>query len=269
MVAVLNFLAQHPGQSFTLTDFTKALDLSKATCHALLAGLVDAGYLYRTGDKSYTIGPGLVAIGRVAVEHYSPMQIAIPEMRILAEKFDAVCTALSKEGDESVVQAQAASLARIDLAKDTGTRRLLRPPFGGIYYAWSPPDEAERWLDQFDPPPNAQQRSDLLAGMEFVRDHGFCFGVRNRDFAIHWDSPELYFSRDPERFALSLQTEIVRDQIYDLAFVTAPVLEAPNSVAFTIGLSGFAFPVTGGKIEEIGNLLCETCTRISAYVSLP
>src|ERR1700712_3101139 len=92
IVSILNFFADHPTQTFTLTDLVRALKLSRATCHALLTGLVDAGYLYRTHDKSYVMGPALVSIGRIAQENMSPLQVAQPEMRSLADEFDAICS---------------------------------------------------------------------------------------------------------------------------------------------------------------------------------
>src|SRR5579862_1386791 len=94
IVAILNFFAEHPGQAFTLTDVIKALKLSRATCHALLTGLVEAGYLYRSSDKSYVLGPALAAIGRNANMHYSPLQVAQPEMRALADEYDVICLAV-------------------------------------------------------------------------------------------------------------------------------------------------------------------------------
>src|SRR5579862_5200019 len=80
MVALLDFFADHPGNAYTLASLVRALRLSPATCHALLAGLVDSGYLYRMRDKSYVIGPRLVTIGQVAKAHFSPLQVAQPEM---------------------------------------------------------------------------------------------------------------------------------------------------------------------------------------------
>src|ERR1700740_1652704 len=80
VAAILNFIADHPGQAFTLTDLIRALKFSRATCHALLTGLVEVVYLYRASDKQYVLGPALVAIGRNAVEHASPVQIVQPEM---------------------------------------------------------------------------------------------------------------------------------------------------------------------------------------------
>ena len=93
VAAILNFIVDHPGQAFTLTDLVRALKLSRATCHALLTGLVEVGYLYRASDKNYMLGPALVAIGKIALEHASPLQVAQPEMRVLADEFDTMCAA--------------------------------------------------------------------------------------------------------------------------------------------------------------------------------
>src|SRR3546814_12729356 len=68
IVSILNFFADHPEQSFTLTDLVRALKLSRATCHALLTGLVEAGYLDRSHDKSFVLGATLAPneIGRAS-----------------------------------------------------------------------------------------------------------------------------------------------------------------------------------------------------------
>ena len=60
VVAVLNFLAAHPDESFTLSELARRLDLNKATCHALLMPLTQAGYLLRHPTRmNYTLGPAL------------------------------------------------------------------------------------------------------------------------------------------------------------------------------------------------------------------
>ena len=67
-VAVLNHLAAAPRQRFTLSELARDLDLNKATAHALLATLVDVGYLVRhDDDKSYALGPALIALGNAAL----------------------------------------------------------------------------------------------------------------------------------------------------------------------------------------------------------
>src|SRR3546814_14669821 len=102
IVSILNFFADHPEQSFTLTDLVRALKLRRATCHALLPGLAEAGYLYRRHDKSSLLGPTLAEIGRIADPHSSPPQIAQPEMRALTDAFDAGCPAVLPDRDGGV-----------------------------------------------------------------------------------------------------------------------------------------------------------------------
>src|SRR5689334_349455 len=83
-VGIINFLAEHPHQAFKLSDLQRALRLSRTTCHSILLALVEAGYIHRGSDKSYTLGPALVDIGRAASASLSPLQVAQPEMRRLA-----------------------------------------------------------------------------------------------------------------------------------------------------------------------------------------
>ena len=46
-ISVLNFLAAHPADPFTLSDLADRLDINVASAHALLGVLTDAGYLVR------------------------------------------------------------------------------------------------------------------------------------------------------------------------------------------------------------------------------
>ena len=44
VIAVLNLLAAHPGQPYTLSDIARDLELNKATLHAILWALTQAGF---------------------------------------------------------------------------------------------------------------------------------------------------------------------------------------------------------------------------------
>lgn len=267
IVSILNFFADHPGQSFTLTDLVRALKLSRATCHALLTGMVESGYLYRTHDKSYVMGPTLVAIGRIAKEHLSPLQVAQPEMRALADEFDAICSAVFREGDEVVVRARAAAMSHLGWSSPQGSRMLLRAPAAAVYYAWSPKAEADAWLAQAVPTPTAEQRGAMFEAMAFGREHGYCFYVRNPRVPDNRTAPELAFSGDRNEFPVALPSEIKPDQIYHLASVVAPVFDERNQVAFVLGLMGFADVVTGARAEKMGRRLREACDRITVFIA--
>src|SRR5690606_24860778 len=63
-VAVLELMAAHPDERFTLSEVARRCGLNKATAHALLSALTARGVLVRHPDeKRYSLGPRLVAIG--------------------------------------------------------------------------------------------------------------------------------------------------------------------------------------------------------------
>jgi DNA-binding IclR family transcriptional regulator len=262
VVAVLNFFADHPDEAFTLTDLIRALRLSRATCHALLASLVEAGYLHRASDKAYLLGPRLAAVGRAAAESFSPLTIAKPEMRRLADEYDVVCSAVFREGHDIVVKDRAASKSHLGYSIDTGTRLPLRPPFGGIFLAFSPDSEVEAWLDTLAPPASHEQRAQMMQGIIFARANGFqCvtrFGRDAKQLSTDW----LFHNRHDER-PVNVEAELTADGYYAVSALTSPVFDERGSVAFVLTLAGFTTMMSGDRVAAAGLALRETCLRIS------
>lgn len=267
VVAILNFFADHPGQAFTLTDLVRALKLSRATCHGLLAGLVDAGYLYRTSDKSYLLGPALVSIGDVATQHFSPLQAAQPEMRALADQFDAICSVTFRERTEVVVRERAAAVSHLGNSVPRGTRLPLAPQFASLFFIWAPTTEVDAWMDEIEPAPSAEQREAMHEGIRFTREHGFLFSVRNPDPRIDNSSPDWLREGRYRDTPVLPQFHIDPAAEYRLMFVQAPVLDAQRRVAFVIGLQSFSRGYTGAEILAIGKRLGESRDRISQFIA--
>lgn len=263
VAAILNFIASHPGQAFTLTDLVRALKLSRATCHSLLMGLVEVGYLYRASDKHYVLGPALVAIGRSAAEHSSPLQIAQPEMRALADEFDALCTAFVRDGHDLVVVGRAASVSHLGTPGWRGTRLRLHPPAAAVFFARSSEAEITAWLDSSVTPATAQERDSLHGVLGFLREHGFAVVVNDPPGG---ETQERFGAYEQRNFPISELTEMKLDRDYDLAAVTAPVFEADNQVAYVISLS-VARRMSGADIQKVGERLRDACERISEYIT--
>ena len=265
MAAVLDFMADHPGQAFALTDLVRALKLSRATCHALLTGLVEVGYLYRATDKTYVLGPALAAIGRVAAEHFSPLQIAKPEMRRLADDYDVVCSAMFHEGEFIVSRERAASVSHVGYSLPLGTRIKMRPRSIAIFYAWSPA-EAQAILDKADPPLTPQQRGTIEGTLAFVREHGFSVHVRNPSArSEEWLIEGMQGDGgDPPTLLLN-RLELAES--YALSSIVAPVFDARGRVEFVIGLMGFNRAMTGAEIAAAGEQLKAACARIGGFMT--
>lgn len=262
MAAVLDFMADHPGQAFALTDLVRALRLSRATCHALLTGLVEVGYLYRTSEKTYVLGPALATIGRVAAEHFSPIQIAKPEMRRLADLFDVVCSAMFLEGDSIVSRERAASVSHVGYSLPVGTRIRLRPRSMPVFFA-SAPAEAATYLDQSGA--TAAQRALAESVMAFVRAHGFSVLVGT--IAGEAESDAATVSSEDSDFPVVTLDRIAPRETYALSSLTAPVFDARGRVEFVLGLMGFHGTRTGEQILAAGAQLRQACDRIGDFLA--
>ena len=266
VIAILNFFADHPGQAFTLTDLVRSLRLSRATAHAFLTTLADAGYLYRASDKSYVLGPVLATIGEVAKSHFSPLQIVQPEIRRLADEFDAVCSAIFRERNDIVVRERATSHSNLGYALPRGARLPLRPPFGSIFFAAAQPRVVDAWLDQLDPPPSAAQREGMGAGIAFVRDRGFQFNVRTRAPLADPAGSDWLFAEASEERPVAPSNELADDASYPLASVTAPVFDPDGEVAFVLALVGFTGEHGGQRIAVMGESLRGAADRIAGFL---
>ena len=266
VAAILNFIADHPGQAFALTDLVRALKLSRATCHALLTGLVEVGYLYRTGDKTYVLGPALTAIGRTAAEHFSPLQVAKPEMRSIADMYDVVCGAYFLEGDVLHLRDRAASASHVAYPVPLGTKMKLRSAQAVVYYAWSQKD-AEAWLANATPPPSPDKAALMFDSMEFAREHGFIVQVRNPGVVFGEPNAELLSRAESDELPVVPLAKIDAASVYPVAALMAPVFDGKGKVVFTLVMAGFHTGMTGAQALEAGTSLRGACERISGFVA--
>lgn len=270
VVSVLNFFAEHPGQSFTFTDVVKALKLGRATCHALLTGLVEEQYLYRSADKTYVIGPALAAVGKIVSEQFSPLQAVQPEMRVLADEFHTVCTAGFLEHGNIVIRARAGSGSRVAWSGSQGHMLPLRAPFAAAFFAWSKDYEVAKWLDQLSPPASERENAQLRASMEFIRQHGYTYGV-HLDGELGAESVrkavEMFISGKVSAYPVESKGDIDLNGKYPLAFVTTSVFDSEGKVAFVLTLSGFEEEVSGHKIDYMGSRLREAAERITEFAT--
>lgn len=264
IAAMLDYMAEHPDRAVSVSDLTKALKISRSTCYDLVSSLTHVGYLHRTGDNTYVIGPSLALIGQIAARHASPILIAQPEMRALAEEFDVICSAFFRDGDYLVVRDRAASGSNLAWSSPKGARVRLRPPFAGIFFAWSPPARAEAWLAAASPPVTREETALTYQAMDFARSHGFTFSVRNALYSEFPEGAEAAFEAARGDLPVLMVPELAADRDYPLMSVISPVFDASQEVMFLLALVGFTQKASGQEIRRIGERLRAACDRITA-----
>ena len=145
VLAVLDFLAQHPHESFGLSDLARRLDLSKPTCLGIVTTLTESRHLVRDGsDKSYRLGPALISLGHAAQESLRVNPAAREELRRLSTTYDTTA-ALSAVIDDRITLLELVGPPGADVGVRVGQSYPFAPPVGLMFVLWD--DEALRaWL---------------------------------------------------------------------------------------------------------------------------
>lgn len=260
MISILNFFISHPQESFSLAQVVKSLKLNRATCYAIMTSLADAGYLYRNSDKTYVLGPAILAIARQAQAAFSPLDVARLEMRQLADKLDVVVSVQVLQDGMVVSRERATSVTHLTLSYPEDMRHALHP--WGILFLSGLEDHAlETEFAKATPPLSADQRAFERELIGFSRRHGFLFAinvaeetVRQRIKTEGWATGEFLTSLDP-------------DATYPLQFIAAPIFAHDDEVAFELAVSGFRGDYTGRRISEIGEVVAEACQRVTSFIT--
>ncbi|HLF99803.1 MAG TPA: helix-turn-helix domain-containing protein [Acidimicrobiia bacterium] len=284
VVAVLNFLAAHPDEGFTLSELARHLDLNKATAHSLLNALSDAGYVIRHPSRlTYTLGPALVVLGNAAAAGSPALDFARDEMRTLAETFELECLATAEVGDDMVILARSGVPGRLRTLDDLvqiGRRLPLVPPLGTVFRAWAGDDEIERWLALLERTAGDDEIERYRQGLHAARRRGYVVGLEadpratlGRALAQLADDDRGARVRDVVE---SLVDDLGHDEYilvdlqstsnYFVNHVVAPVFDSNGGVALAISLAGFRGRMSGADIERHGRALRDACDRVTRAI---
>ena len=271
-VALLNFLASRPRERFGLSELSRRLGMSKATAHAQVSALTDAGYLLRhPADKTYSLGPALIAVGNAAAaRQYDVVEEARASMARLADELDVQCVASAAYGGEMVMLARAGRIDPLGVTVEVGGRIPLVPPLGTVFMAWSDPDEIDAWLRRLGPDTGETELGRYRDAISTVRRRGYSLGLDSASRA------RLQASRVPDRQLSGVVDELGHEEYilleleqsasYDLSLVAAPVFGADARVVLAVTLFGFRAALRGRDVPAVAGRLCEETTSITKAI---
>jgi len=246
-IALLDFLAAHPTDSFTLSDLSERLGINVASTHALLGVLTDAGYLARhPRHRTYTLGPSLVAVGTAALERHEAIDLARDAARDLGAELDLEVAVTAVAGDDIVFLARGGDHRARGISIHVGQRVPLVPPIGSVFVAWS--DDASG----YDP--------GVLAA---VRARGYAIALEDDARRVLGDALEHIAEAPARAVALDeLIAELAQHEYqvgdldaartYDVSMVSAPVFGPDGEVALALTLIGFEQGLPAERIASYG-----------------
>src|SRR5690348_8349304 len=128
VVALLDHVLANPHRAYGLSELSRSLNISKPTCLGIVTTLTETGYLtFHPVTRVYSVGPALVAAGRLAARATPAADIAERHLVPLAQRFETTCSASAVVGDEIVVL--------VSTHHDSTTNRSEQ----GLRYPFAPP----------------------------------------------------------------------------------------------------------------------------------
>ncbi len=260
-IAVLSFLAAHPTESFTLTDLAERVGVNLASMHAVLAVLLEAGYVSRHPRlRTFTLGPTVVALGSAALEAHPVIDRARDAARDLAHETGLEATVTAPAGDQIVFLARAGEPSPRGVSALVGQTVPLLPPVGSVFVAWG---GADAWLER------ARDAASLEAVLAAVRRRGYSVGleaparqglnVALHDLSLHPSDEDLRDSLNSYVSGLETGTyqpaDIAAGLLYEVSHIAAPIFGSDGRVVLALTLVGFEEPMRGRAVIAYGERL--------------
>jgi DNA-binding IclR family transcriptional regulator len=270
VTAILNFLARHPRESFTLSEIARQLDLSPATAHGQLNALVAAGFLLREpGSRRYTLGPALIEIGTAAaLRQGDVIEYARPELIALGEHLGQQCVATQVVGDQIVFLARSAPVDSLGITIAVGHRVPFAPPLGTVFVAWSDEDDIAAWLTGVSPEADPDAVAQCVVAMARVRERGYSAGL-NVDLAHRrlWGAVGTDAGSLTELLEAHYFLEDIRDDAsYRLRHIGAPVFDSTGRVVIALSAVYFGEARSGAELRSEATAVAAAADRVTATI---
>jgi DNA-binding IclR family transcriptional regulator len=263
-ISLLNFLAAHPADAYTMSDLAARLDINVASLHALLSALTDAGYVSRHSRlRTYTLGPSVVALGSAALERHTVIDSARDIARDLSEELNLEVAVTAVAGDDIVFLARAGERRARGMAVHVGQRVPLVPPLGSVFIAWADSERVATWLEHSS---NSKKSSAVLAA---VRARGYSVALDDNarrglgdaldrladmpvDPASRGNVDESVIELGHSEYQVA---KLDPRRSYDVAMLAAPVFDAAGTAALALTLLGFEPGLDADRVAAYGERL--------------
>lgn len=279
VVEVLNFLAAHPTEAFTLSELAGHLGLSNGSAHRVLTALSDARFLTRhLKHKTYSLGVALVAVGQAALEKHRGLDVARREMARLTGEIRGQCIASAVVDDELLLLAKEGLPQTHDVVMRVGERRPYVPPVGLGKVAWCDEREVEDYFAKAPAAMPAPVRQRMRQSLELIRQRGYAMAsigdvLRNfsqaavlpigqRRDSTYWERVNGLLARlTPNECQLIDIAEAARTGI---GHISAQVFAPNGAVVFELTLSGMPTGMSVEEIEHYANRLRAAAAIVTA-----
>lgn len=264
---VLEHLAAHRGEAFSVSELSRELGMPRATCDAVLLALAERALVdRREPDLRYTLGPACIALGDAARAAGSLLGRVAPLAEALARE-TASCVALSTIDDaEQRVERVFDHGPAFGLRARPGEAVPFAAPFAAVFVAWASRPAIEAWLDRAGGL-SAIERDRYVAALGAVRERGYSIAIANvrpdlqsiLERLVDGDDEHDIRERDAVIREIThseyLPVDIDPDVPQRVNQMSAPVFDSSGRVAIQIMILGPTYDLGLGEINALGDRL--------------
>ena len=236
-LSILEFMASHP-KGCGVSEIARQLDLPKNSVFRIVSTLHYRGYLNRdSGGKHYRLSRKLLALGYSVISEQNLVEKSLKRMRLLRDQTEETVLLGTLGDGYGLIVEQVPSPQPVKFLIDIGHRFPLHTAAPGkAILASLPEDELEHQLEQMAftrfNDRTITSRENFLEELAQVRDLGYAV-----------DRGE---------------------ELESLHCVAAAILNHRNHPLAAIWATGPSFRLTEERFEEIGQLVMENASAISA-----
>ena len=219
-----------------LADLSNRMGLTRSTTHRLANALIDRGFLSYLPREGYKLGPKLLQLGFLAQSQADVVQIARPQIEVLAQRTEDTVHLGRVDGDQALYLDKIPGRRRVDISSRVGDRQPLTST--GLGKALLLDEGEPAWRRMFD---LDQQRGAPVA--DYAR---WCERMRGYAAAGH-----------------SFDLEENEDQI---RCVAAPVRDASGRIIAAISVSSAAQYMDDDRMDALVADVRQTAQAISTHL---
>lgn len=279
VVDVMNFLASHPTETFSLSEIARHFDMSNGTAHRLLTKLAEARYLSRhPRHKTYSLGMALVAIGKAALAKHRDIEIAQRELVRLAGELKVQCVVSTVADGELLILACEGSSQGREPPNQIGERRPLIPPLGIGHFAWADERAQADFLLRAPVAFSAAARERMAFALSVIRKRGYNIAASGPAIRALRQLTSLPLGDQASEALWAGLRQLLADlspdeiQLLDLddigpegvSYITAPIFSPSGEVVLELGISGLPHGLDSAGIAHCVERLCAAAAIVTA-----
>jgi DNA-binding IclR family transcriptional regulator len=275
-IDIIEFLSLFPERGFTLSEIVRATQINIASCYAVLNRLTERGYLTRSDEKTYAIGPSLIAVGQAGFKSQPIIARARRAAEELVRDLDVPVLLSTVVGGEILAVLSLESADGRSAGMWVGERLPLVPPVGAPFLAWASEEAVDAWIARRAARPAKALVKEWRRDLELTRERGFQIILRAEAAPstaslisqMASDARAGDYKDELKRLINSFEHQkaqpetLADDEIYDVMLLASPIFDEKGEAVFNLALGGFSQKLTGAMISGYADRLMRTCLDI-------